>query len=200
MISMTNQNTMDQEFSLRRIFLPLHGKFEGEKGWQFGVSSRQSPRQGPLTIKLLMESGDVYSLENPDFTHPSEPEWAWVPFPMDGGVRYARIRRPQMVKGSYLLSRLKDAGADFIEAPGGRDALFDLAQDIPVDRENGWYTVRLGMTKLLSVEIRGGAVSRLYPIEAAYKMGLWTSHIARLAFVFREDMQKIETPKQSAFG
>lgn len=190
------QEIGEDTISLRRIFLPYHRYFEGEQGWQFSLPpSDEVEGQYPMTIVLLSETGDWYLQEKPELTAPSQgalqPVWAWVPFHLQGHTEYACLRPPERKPGSYPLEKMMESGAEKMLCPDKGNASFDMPETIRAEREDGEYMITLGMTKIAQVLVKNEEIRVIKPQKAAVTLGLWTSHIFRMAYVFSDDMRKL---------
>lgn len=175
--------TQNQKIFLRQYVLPYQNYTRDAHGWQFGMPDGK--------VQVVQKNGRKFQCSSFDTTRPDEtksgqpprPQWYWVPVQIDGQTKFACVTSPVESKGSVPLSWLEEMDRCRIKTADGTGGV--LAPDVPfsIYAPNHSETVELnaGQLILADVKIGGNRVQWIKPVEAAYKLGLWTSHLSRLA-------------------
>ena len=199
--------TQDEKISLRQYVLPYSNYATGKRGWQFGMppASGHPGDEGlgeELSVRVIQENGRVFSANSFSVTRPHQtgpdqpprPDWFWVPVRCGGAVRFASVIPPQESRGSVPLSHFKKTGRErILLKPEAKDSGQPMTKpDLPfaisttgLDESSTENVrsdeLRAGGLILADLGTGAGQIRWIRPLEAAFELGLWTSHLSRLA-------------------
>jgi len=185
--------TQDQQLSLRQYVLPYRNYVTGETGWQFGLPPGENSCPEEISVQVVHKNARTLSISSVETTRPSStgpnqiprPGWFWVPVRHGPQTKFASLIPPRDTQGSVPLSRLKQSDRDRIfckselQASGRPLTASDLSFSIPAVEEKSELCA--GRLILADLEVGAGQVRWIRPLESAYKLRLWTSHLSRLA-------------------
>jgi len=194
--------TQDEKISLRQYVLPYSNYATGKRGWQFGMPPASGhPGEEELSVRVIQKNGRVFSANSFSVTRPHQtgshqpprPDWFWVPVRCGGSVRFASVIPPQESQGSVPLSHFEKTGRRrILLKPEAKDSGQPMTKpDLPFAISAGNEAegsdsgrrneLRAGGLILADLGTGAGQIRWIRPLEAAFELGLWTSHLSRLA-------------------
>lgn len=146
-----------------------------------------------LSVLSVQKDGGFFRASTFVITPPHEtgsqqkplPHWLWVPVRHKGQTQFARVTRPREGPGSVPLSTLESSDRNRIYTAEGlqHSGIHQSPTDLPGSFEfgiEGKTEVSVGGVIFADAVAENGSLLWIAPEKAAYRLGLWTSHLIRL--------------------